>query len=79
MADRDHKDAKSEAASRAHAAPDHVSVKVGTSLAEAEKRLIQATLLRFKSRKKVAALLGISLKTLYNKMKQYSLSDRVDA
>jgi two-component system response regulator AtoC len=64
---------------RDHPAPDHVSLKVGTSLADAEKRLIQATLARFKSRKKVAALLGISLKTLYNKMKQYSLDRGVDA
>jgi two-component system response regulator AtoC len=53
--------------------PHEISVKVGTTLVELEKQLIRATLLRYRSRKKVAALLGISLKTLYNKVRKYQL------
>jgi DNA-binding NtrC family response regulator len=49
-----------------------VRVKVGASLEEAEKRLILATLDQLEGNKKVAAdVLGISLKTLYNRLNSY--------
>ena len=47
-------------------------VKVGISLAEADRRLILATLNEFAGDKRRAAdVLGISLKTLYNRLKTY--------
>jgi DNA-binding NtrC family response regulator len=53
-------------------AGDGVLVSVGTSLADAERRLILATLERLDGDKRRAAeILGISLKTLYNRVNQY--------
>jgi DNA-binding NtrC family response regulator len=47
-------------------------VKVGTSIAEAERRLVLATLEHFQGdKKKTAAVLKISLKTLYNRLNVY--------
>jgi transcriptional regulator with PAS, ATPase and Fis domain len=50
-------------------APEAVVIKVGTTLDDAEKILIEATLQRYPSKPKAAEILGISLKTLYNKLK----------
>jgi two-component system, NtrC family, response regulator HydG len=51
-----------------------VQVTVGESLAEVERRLLQKTLEFAKGNKRKAAeLLKISLKTIYNKMKQYGI------
>jgi DNA-binding NtrC family response regulator len=50
-----------------------VSVPVGETLAEADRRLILATLERCNGVKKQAALmLGISPKTLYNRLEEYA-------
>ena len=47
-------------------------LRVGTSIAEAERRLVLATLEYSEGdKKKAAETLGISLKTLYNKINQY--------
>jgi len=47
-------------------------LKVGTSLADAERRLIMATLNHYAGDKRRAAdTLGISLKTLYNRLNSY--------
>jgi len=52
--------------------PDTVSFRVGTSLEEAEKALILKTLAANGNNKTRAAdVLGISLKTLHNKLKVY--------
>jgi two-component system response regulator AtoC len=52
--------------------PSTVALKVGVSLAEAQRRLIVATLESCSSDKKRAAeILGISLKTLYNRLNEY--------
>jgi two-component system, NtrC family, response regulator AtoC len=49
-----------------------LDVKVGTSLDEAERRLILATLEDCAGdKKKTADILGISLKTLYNRLNEY--------
>ncbi len=49
-----------------------LAMKVGTSIAEAERRLILATLEHFEGDKKRAAdILKISLKTLYNRLNEY--------
>jgi two-component system, NtrC family, response regulator AtoC len=51
----------------------HLHLKVGTSLEDAERRLILATLDQHEGDKKVTAeVLGISLKTLYNRLNQYA-------
>jgi DNA-binding NtrC family response regulator len=50
-----------------------ITVRVGTPLAEVERTLILATLQRFGNHKeKTAAALGVSLKTLYNRLKEYA-------
>ncbi|HEX5684238.1 MAG TPA: sigma 54-interacting transcriptional regulator, partial [Ideonella sp.] len=50
-----------------------VSLPVGTSMAQAERALIEATLRYHKYQKeRTAAVLGISLKTLYNRLKEYA-------
>lgn len=49
-----------------------VAIEVGSDLAQAERRLIEAALKRVAGvRSKAAQMLGISPKTLYNKLKQY--------
>ena len=49
-----------------------VKIEVGTTIAEAEKELIAATLDHLDGDKPEAAeTLGISLKTLYNRLKAY--------
>ena len=54
-----------------------ITVEVGCSIADAEKRLILATLERLKGDKKAAArTLGISLKTLYNRLNVYGAAAR---
>ena len=51
-----------------------VPIRVGETLQAVEKRLLTATLLAVKGDKRVAAeLLGVSLKTIYNKLKEYQL------
>ena len=43
------------------------------SIAQAERRLIEATLQRASGDKRVAAeMLGVSLRTLYNRLNQYT-------
>ena len=50
-----------------------VSVPVGETLAEADRRLILATLARCNGvKKQTAAMLGISPKTLYNRLEEYA-------
>lgn len=49
-----------------------VTVSIGSSVAEAEKTLIFATLKECKGKKEKAAnILGVSMKTLYNRLRQY--------
>jgi DNA-binding NtrC family response regulator len=45
--------------------------EVGTSLAEAERELILATVERLGDKKEAARTLGVSLKTLYNRLHKY--------
>ncbi|MGE5465982.1 MAG: sigma-54 interaction domain-containing protein [Ignavibacteria bacterium] len=50
-----------------------VTIPLGTSLAEAEYRLIVATLQHFNNHKeRTATALGVSPKTLYNRLKEYA-------
>jgi DNA-binding NtrC family response regulator len=54
-----------------------VRVSVGTPLVEVERRHILSTLAYFEGDKKEAAeVLGISLKTLYNRLRQYGKKQR---
>lgn len=57
-----------------------VELPLGSSLEEAERKLIVKTL-EFVAGNKVRAaeILGISTKTLYNRLEQYQLKDRVDS
>ena len=51
---------------------DFIRLYVGTPLAEIERRTILSTLEHFEGdKKRTADVLGISLKTLYNRLKQY--------
>jgi two-component system response regulator AtoC len=53
-----------------------ITLAVGTSLAEAERALILATLQHCNHHKeRTAAALGVSLKTLYNRLKEYSADE----
>jgi DNA-binding NtrC family response regulator len=65
-------------AGRAPATPAVPSLvlPLGVSMAEAEKQLILATFRHFDQHKeRTAAVLGISIKTLYNRLKEYALGD----
>jgi len=51
---------------------DYIRLNVATPLAEVERRAILSTLEHFGGdKKKTAKALGVSLKTLYNRLKQY--------
>ena len=53
-----------------------ITIPLGTSLADAEAQLIRATLRLFNNHKeRTAAVLGVSLKTLYNRLKEYAADD----
>jgi DNA-binding NtrC family response regulator len=56
--------------------PDAVRLPVGTTVSEAEKALIQITLQHTRNNKtRAAEILGISLKTLFNKLKEYGAAE----
>lgn len=58
-------------------APPVISVAVGTTLADMEKRLIMATLEQHGGNKRRAAqVLGVSVRTIYNRLRDYRLSGR---
>jgi DNA-binding NtrC family response regulator len=60
--------------------PDTVRLPVGTTVGEAEKALIQLTLQHTKNNKtRAAEILGISLKTLFNKLKEYGAAAEAGA
>ena len=60
--------------------PDTVRLPVGTTVGEAEKALIMITLKHTKNNKtRAAEILGISLKTLFNKLKEYGSQEPVEA
>ena len=66
-------DAGHDPAASAVEADDRPSVLVGKSVAEVEKRLIVETLAHtLGNRTRAATILGISIRTLRNKLKQYS-------
>jgi DNA-binding NtrC family response regulator len=56
--------------------PTTVRLRVGATIGEAEKVLIQRTLLHTRNNKtRAAEILGISLKTLHNKLKEYGAAE----
>jgi two-component system response regulator AtoC len=61
------------AVARNEANEGEIRIRLGVSLAEAERHLILSTLRHFKEHKELtAAALGVSLKTLYNRLKGYA-------
>ncbi len=52
-----------------------LTVRVGTTLDEVGRRLIEATLAECGSKRKAADMLGISLKTLYNRLAAYKAAE----
>ncbi len=60
---------------RRPARTDRIEISIGASIAEAEQQLILATLDRYEGDKpRTAEALGVSLKTLYNRLNSYSPS-----
>jgi DNA-binding NtrC family response regulator len=58
---------------------EYVQVPVGTSIADMERAMIMATLKRCGGNKtRTAAMLGVSLKTLYNRLNAYRALDMAD-
>lgn len=71
--------AQPEAAPTGADEDDEITVKIGTPLDEIEERVTMATLARCGHVKKRAAeVLGISLKTLYNRLEGYSQRSNVE-
>jgi DNA-binding NtrC family response regulator len=67
-------------AAPADSAADTVALPIGTSMAAAERLLLLATLRHYNRHKeRTAAVLGISLKTLYNRLKEYAAEDGRDS
>jgi two-component system response regulator AtoC len=63
---------RNAAATPLDAGEDQIVVEIGTQLAEVERRVILATYERCgRHKERTAALLGISMKTLYNRLKEY--------
>ncbi len=59
---------------------DYLRIGVGTSIEDAERRLIFATLERMEGNKSATAeVLGISLKTLYNRLNAYAKDDQASS
>jgi DNA-binding NtrC family response regulator len=57
-------------------AGDSITLPIGTSMAQAERLLTLATLRHYNHHKeRTAAVLGISLKTLYNRLKEYAAAE----
>jgi two-component system, NtrC family, response regulator HydG len=56
-----------------------LTVRVGATLDDVSRRLIEATLAECGSKRKAADMLGISLKTLYNRLAAYKASDLGEA
>ncbi len=55
---------------------ESITLPIGTSIAQAERLLMLATLRHYNHQKeRTAAALGISLKTLYNRLKEYAAED----
>jgi transcriptional regulator with PAS, ATPase and Fis domain len=50
---------------------DYLRIRIGSRIEDAERRLLLATLRKAESKKQAAETLGISLKTLYNRLKSY--------
>ena len=66
-------DAQSEAAPASADEDEEITVRIGTPLDEIEERVTMATLARCgQVKKRAAEILGISLKTLYNRLEGYS-------
>src|SRR6266498_5600653 len=57
-------------------ATDGFNVAVGESLGEVERRLILHTVQRCRTQEEAARILGISTKTLYNKLRIYDAGPR---
>lgn len=56
-----------------------IRIHVGTSIADAERRLIQRTLEHHDGDKKATAdVLGVSLRTLYNRLNDYANGEDAD-
>ena len=71
--------AQSDASSGSADHHDEITVKIGMPLDEIEERVTMATLARCGNvKKRAAAILGISLKTLYNRLESYSQREGSD-
>jgi DNA-binding NtrC family response regulator len=61
------------------ASPQNVQVEIGMTVADAERKLIEATIQDCDGDKRAAAnLLGISVRTLYNRLREYGAVDAAE-
>jgi len=66
-----------QSVAQAHSHSHGLEIRVGMTVAEAERVLIQATLERTKGNKtRAAAILGISTKTLHGKLKLFRMVEQ---
>ena len=54
-----------------------IRIRVGDSLASVEQRLILHTVSRCRTQDEAARVLGVSAKTLYNKLRLYEAQERI--
>jgi DNA-binding NtrC family response regulator len=64
---------KRDSGGQAAAGVDSITVPVGASIAQVERQLILATFVSCgRNKERTAAVLGVSLKTLYNRLKEFA-------
>jgi DNA-binding NtrC family response regulator len=71
-----HRDVLPTASASAVAENGSIRIQIGESLANVEQRLILQTLLHCRTKDEAARLLGVSTKTLYNKLRRYQSEER---
>lgn len=59
--------------------PGECVIRVGMTIREAERILIEATMAIYPDKGRAAGILGISLKTLYTRLREYEIARKYEA